>query len=310
MEITKQFKALVKTIKVRNKQFELDKSRILENPKPPSEFSKKSKTLLNNISCIRDFILEHRKEYLQQDGLVGEKTMNDIERDQIDTGTQQNLKTCTAVLRDFKKDSLKADVNSHTMLHCEGVVELLENYLKNVTRMYSEQKAIRVKRTIDRQKLSKLEPETRVLKTKCEDEKKDDAPFIPETKVSNTNFYTEEKNYLSTEEDFTPEELQKFEEENLDMFQELNVFSAEVKRVEKGVVKIAQLQEIFTENILEQQASIDLLNTTAQGTTENVKDANEEIREAMKNNAGLRVWVLFFLLVLGFTLLFLDWYND
>jgi len=94
------------------------------------------------------------------------------------------------------------------------------------------------------------------------------------------------------------------------MFNDLNNLTEEVRRVEKGVVKIAQLQEIFTEKILEQEVSVDLLQTTAQGTTENVKDANEEIREAMKQNAGLRVWVLFFLLVLGFTLLFLDWYND
>merc|ERR1712080_139151 len=127
---------------------------------------------------------------------------------------------------------------------------------------------------------------------------------------SNTNYYTEDRNYLANEEEFTQEELQQFEQENMDMFNDLNNLTEEVRRVEKGVVKIAQLQEIFTEKILEQEVSVDLLQTTAQGTTENVKDANEEIREAMKQNAGLRVWVLFFLLVLAFTLLFLDWYND
>lgn len=46
------------------------------------------------------------------------------------------------------------------------------------------------------------------------------------------------------------------------------------------------------------------------GVNENVKDANEQIRQAIQRNAGLRVWVLFFLLVMSFTLLFLDWYNE
>ena len=46
------------------------------------------------------------------------------------------------------------------------------------------------------------------------------------------------------------------------------------------------------------------------GTTENLQMANEQIREAIKNNAGFRVWILFFLVVMTFSLLFLDWYND
>lgn len=46
------------------------------------------------------------------------------------------------------------------------------------------------------------------------------------------------------------------------------------------------------------------------GVTENVKDANDQIREAIQRNAGLRVYILFFLLVMSFSLLFLHWYND
>ena len=32
-------------------------------------------------------------------------------------------------------------------------------------------------------------------------------------------------------------------------------------------------------------------------------------QQAIKNNAGLRLWVLFFLVVCSFSLLFLDWYS-
>ena len=44
--------------------------------------------------------------------------------------------------------------------------------------------------------------------------------------------------------------------------------------------------------------------------TENVKDGNEELRKAIQNQASIRVYVLFFLLVMSFSLLFLDWYNE
>lgn len=34
-----------------------------------------------------------------------------------------------------------------------------------------------------------------------------------------------------------------------------------------------------------------------------------KVREAMRKDAGFRVWILFFLIVLSCTILFLDWYN-
>lgn len=59
-----------------------------------------------------------------------------------------------------------------------------------------------------------------------------------------------------------------------------------------------------------QSYDIERIGNVVVGTTENIKDANEQIKQAMQRNAGLRVWVLFFLIVMSFTLLFLDWYND
>lgn len=58
-----------------------------------------------------------------------------------------------------------------------------------------------------------------------------------------------------------------------------------------------------------QKGDIERISTTVVGATENVREANEQIRQAIQRNAGLRAYVLFFLLVMSFTLLFLDWYN-
>jgi syntaxin 18 len=90
----------------------------------------------------------------------------------------------------------------------------------------------------------------------------------------------------------------------------MNSLTEEVKQIESKVVRIAELQEIFTEKVLQQDKDIDRIASTVIGTTENIKDANEQIRQAIQRNAGLRVWILFFLVVMSFALLFLDWYND
>ncbi len=62
--------------------------------------------------------------------------------------------------------------------------------------------------------------------------------------------------------------------------------------------------------VSEQKTDIERIANTVVGATENVASANEQIKQAIQRNAGLRVWVLFFLLVMSFSLLFLNWYND
>ncbi|XP_018802833.1 PREDICTED: syntaxin-18 [Bactrocera latifrons] len=108
----------------------------------------------------------------------------------------------------------------------------------------------------------------------------------------------------------SPEDVQMFEQENMQLYHELQGVAEEVEQIEKNVVDIAQLQDIFTEKVSLQQHNIERIANAVIGATENVKDANEQIKQAIQRNAGLRVWSLFFLLVMSFALLFLDWYYD
>ncbi|KAH8268686.1 hypothetical protein KR026_011682 [Drosophila bipectinata] len=112
------------------------------------------------------------------------------------------------------------------------------------------------------------------------------------------------------EDPLSADDIQLFEEENVHIYNFLQGVSEEVDQIEKNVVDIAQLQDIFTEKLALQQHSIERIESAVIGSTENVKDANEQIRQATQRNAGLRVWSLFFLLVMSFSLLFLDWYYD
>jgi len=170
-------------------------------------------------------------------------------------------------------------------------VKSLENYLKEVSTIYTEAKAVRVKKVIEVHKISKLEGVSK------KDEKKE---YIPPSSPLDS----------SIENELSVEEMQMFETENDMLYNELNSISDEVKQMESKVVHIAELQEMFTEKVLQQEKDIDRIANVVTATTDNMKDANEQIRQAMQRNAGLRVYVLFFLLVLSFSLLFLDWYND
>lgn len=75
------------------------------------------------------------------------------------------------------------------------------------------------------------------------------------------------------------------------------------------MTEIAKLQEAFSENVLKQEMDLSHLNTTTIASTESIREGNEQLREAMRKNAGFRVFVLFFITTLAFVVLFLDWYN-
>lgn len=112
------------------------------------------------------------------------------------------------------------------------------------------------------------------------------------------------------EDELSPEEIQMFEQENQRLVGEMNNLFDEVRQIEGKVVEISRLQEIFTEKVLQQETDIDNIHQLVVGATENIKEGNEDIREAIKNNAGFRVWILFFLVMCSFSLLFLDWYDN
>ena len=83
----------------------------------------------------------------------------------------------------------------------------------------------------------------------------------------------------------------------------------QVKQIEGKVVEISELQKQFADKVVEQDEDVQRIADTMVHSTENVKDANEQLRQAMQNSAGLRVAIMFVVMVLSFSLLFLDWYN-
>uniref|UniRef100_A0A665T1I2 Syntaxin-18 n=1 Tax=Echeneis naucrates TaxID=173247 RepID=A0A665T1I2_ECHNA len=263
------FKASVKTVKTRNKAigigFDSTKDEIFKRTRPKSGFSPKAKEVITNITKLKDFLLQHRKDYVSAGSLISSDLtrMTDSERDQIDQDAQIFMRTCSEAIKQLRNEAEKKVTSSQIKEHRGAVLDLIEMYLKGVCKLYSEQRAIRVKRMVDKKRL-----------------------YVP-VKIT---FY--------------------FEQENQRLVSEMNSLVDEVRQIEGKVVEISRLQEIFAEKVLQQETEIDSIHQLVVGATENVKEGNEDIREAIKNNAGFRVWILFFLVMCSFSLLFLDWYDS
>ena len=111
------------------------------------------------------------------------------------------------------------------------------------------------------------------------------------------------------DEEMTQEEAAMMELENERLMDHLSSLQNQVDQVQSKVVKIAELQSIFTEKVLQQSEDIEKVHEDTVASTENIKGGNEEIRQAIQNKATYRVYILFIILVFSFSLLFLDWYN-
>ncbi len=122
-------------------------------------------------------------------------------------------------------------------------------------------------------------------------------------------YSSDDDNEVSPEA-FSTEEVQVLEQENVKLYEDLITMKDSVRQIESKVVKIAELQDVFTSKVLQQKDDIDIIAAHAVASTENIKDGNEELRRAIQRNASIRVYILFFLLVMSFSLLFLDWYNE
>lgn len=172
----------------------------------------------------------------------------------------------------------------------EAVLELLAEYLRSVYRIYTQQKEYRVRHELDTYKLLKLESNKKLIPVKPGRERaRLDLPAIPiafdtdneeeagdevrgsrerlipsrsseasPMRLLNKSATMDEemsgggRTYGGEEEEdaISADDIQMFESENVHLYNELKGLSDEVEQIEKNVVDIARLQDIFTEKVL------------------------------------------------------------
>ncbi|XP_001364357.4 syntaxin-18 isoform X1 [Monodelphis domestica] len=337
VDITLLFRASVKTVKTRNKALGVavgggggggsDGGRdelFRRSPRPKGDFSSRAREVISHIGKLRDFLLEHRKDYINAYSHIMSDymRMTDTERDQIDQDAQIFMRTCSEAIQQLRTEAHKEVHSQQVKEHRSAVLDFIEDYLKRVCKIYSEQRAIRVKRVVDKKRLSRLEPDQSSKSTESSSSERVSQNSSEESEEKSITEENQDKNLKESQSNFglwgdgrgedelSPEEIQVFEQENQRLVGEMNSLFDEVRQIEGKVVEISRLQEIFTEKVLQQETEIDNIHQLVVGATENIKEGNEDIREAIKNNAGFRVWILFFLVMCSFSLLFLDWYDS
>jgi len=272
--------------------------------------------------------------------------MTNEERDIIDRESEKIINICTQFICELKLEYNSKNLTKQQRHHADAVIELLADYLKGVYNIFNDQKNYRIRRDLETYKFLKLDSEKRRDNQEMENieykddmnlEKQDDKAEVSldndeeekltkkkphsssrkslDSEISASNQSIEDDANTSREQQtltngLSAEDLQMLEIENKQLITEFKGLSEEVQQIEKHVYDIAKLQELFTEKVALQKGDIERISNTVVGATENVREANEQIKQAIQRNAGLRVYVLFFLLVMSFSLLFLDWYND
>lgn len=107
----------------------------------------------------------------------------------------------------------------------------------------------------------------------------------------------------------TGTELRQLQRENDQLYHDVAKRSEEIHAISTQVVEIAQLQNELFDNIFAQSDLIQEIDASAVSSNDDLAAAIIHIRDAIRNTAQMRRWVIFFLLVMIFSLLFLDWYN-
>lgn len=224
MDITALFKACVKTVRTTNKSLGI------KEQKPSFLKSFKDSNLntprdvVKQITKLQIFILENKAAYLNvKNYLSTNKTMTELDRQQVDSMAEDIINNCSKLISDYKKEIQALPKSPQKEEHYQNVIETLERYLKNVSKLYTEAKAVRVKRVIDTHKLSKLETKPSTRKSEAENslnksslEQSNNISLLKEDVSQSSINYDEQ---LSTEE------MQMFESENAMLYNELNSIS-------------------------------------------------------------------------------------
>ncbi|XP_019572250.2 syntaxin-18 isoform X3 [Rhinolophus sinicus] len=329
VDITLLFRASVKTVKTRNKALGVavgggvDGSRdelFRRSPRPKGDFSSRAREVISHIGKLRDFLLEHRKDYINAYSHITSEhgRMTDAERDQIDQDAQTFMRTCSEAIQQLRTQACKDAQPQQVKEHRAAVLDFTEDYLKRVCKLYSEQRAIRVKRVVDKKRLAFIGGRKEGSNYLCLDlswnqnqiQSQENLCLLSKFRGILQKTLKKNPSLKNIQKRFRPRHTWNWEAGGMAELK-MNYPPKRYRwQIEGKVVEISRLQEIFTEKVLQQEAEIDSIHQLVVGATENIKEGNEDIREAIKNNAGFRVWVLFFLVMCSFSLLFLDWYDS
>lgn len=264
-----------------------NEKRILSPRQRGDQNAVQAKDICSKITELKNFLLENRAAYMKFAAhLKSSAQMTDDQRNVIDRESEKLFTFYSEQLVKLKSSWRKQEASKNSKQresHIDLVLDILTNYLRTVNNLHLEQKKYRMHHELETYRLLKLASDKKKIPVKPggdnlkklekiyqnsnydEDESvvEDDAEEADESKDLTNKIHSPKKIALdedmqksqaqnSAEEESTglsPEDIQMFESENVQLLQELQGLSQEVDAIEKNVVDIARLQEIFTEKV-------------------------------------------------------------
>uniref|UniRef100_A0A1D1YUI3 Syntaxin-81 n=1 Tax=Anthurium amnicola TaxID=1678845 RepID=A0A1D1YUI3_9ARAE len=279
-------------------------SLIMHKPPQRSPFIKAALKTLECIEALNQFIVKHRKDY------VDLHRTTEQERDGIEHEVSIFIKTCkdqidvlkNKIVDDGNNITSKSwlairDNNSHAdvVAHKHGVVLILSERLHSVTSQFDRLRSMRfqdaVNRAMPRRKFQRFS----------------ESKSLDASKSNQTNpLELGEQDPVSAR---VRMQGQLLDDETRALQSELSSLLDAVQETETKMVEMSALNHLMSTHVLQQAQQIEHLYEQAVEATKNVEGGNKELSQAIQRNSSSRTFLLLFLFVLTFSILFLDWYN-
>ncbi|KAJ0980928.1 hypothetical protein J5N97_009183 [Dioscorea zingiberensis] len=256
---------------------------------------------LSSINELEHFIVKHRKDY------VGFHRTTEHQRDDIEHEVSIFIKSCKDQI-DFLKNGIHEEEKNRTarkwlhtrddgsnadvIAHKHGVVLILSERLHAVTALFDRLRSVRfqdaVNKAMPRRKMHKIG------NLKSSEAHPSDASEITEHDLSSGPLRTQD---------------QLLDDETRALQVELTSLLDAVQETETKMVEMSALNHLMSTHVLQQAQQIEQLYEQAVAATMNVERGNKELSQAIQRNNSSKTFLILFMVVLTFSILFLDWYS-
>ncbi|XP_047322493.1 syntaxin-81 [Impatiens glandulifera] len=283
---------------------------IMHKPREISPFTKAAMRTLESIEALDQFLLKHRKDYLDL------HRTTEQERDSIEHEVTVFIKTCKEQI-DILKGSINDEEaaskgwlgiksqssNADTIAHKHGVVLILSERLHSVTSQFDQLRAVRFQEAINR-----VTPRRKMKRPATSN-----STGSGKSDNNNLQFKDEKLDVGEPDDDIRANSInlqhQVMDDDTRALQLELGGLLDAVRVTETKMVEMSALNHLISTHVLQQSQQIEQLYDQAVEATNNVDLGNKELSQAIQRNSSSRTFLLLFLFVLTFSVLFLDWYS-
>lgn len=315
-DITRVFHTLARALESTELKLHISRDPQAQPPKQadPLCFWIRAGSLRQNLHILSNYLNRVRQ-------LTGTSVSNKFKQKSHSELTQQVtvlIDQCAMLLVQLKGIAAKGEYfgdesrqnRSQLMQHEQSICELLEEYLSKLRRARDAEEE-RQRRLLEiTGSLGAGVRSVPLLLLRDASSKKSEASGQRQSEanpvIQNKEGSIEECNLQDSQ--LTDAELQSFEHENQTLCKHLDEQRDELHLVVRAVAEIGRLNQTLSTHLVEQLETAQSIGSHFATASEHVRQGNELLHSALSSNATVQFWILFTMIVLTFSLHFLDWY--